>query len=67
MDANLWFPEPGERANPEAVAICRGCPVKDDCLDESLYPLEIGVWGGLGERQRRRLRARRSRERSPRP
>lgn len=61
-DTNLWFPEPGERANPEAVAICRGCEVKDECLDYSLSPLQAGVWGGLGERQRKRLRAARGRE-----
>ena len=58
----LWYPEPGERADPLAIAICRGCPVGGECLAASLYPLEQGVWGGFGERQRRRLRTRKRRD-----
>ncbi len=51
-----WFPEPGERVGAKASEICGGCPVSDVCLESSLWPLEQGVWGGKGERQRRRAR-----------
>jgi len=51
-----WFPEVGERISPQAEATCRACIVKTDCLNASLYPLEHGIWGGKGERARRRYR-----------
>lgn len=38
-----------------AKGICRGCPVRLDCLAAGLHE-QHGVWGGLSERQRRRLR-----------
>ena len=58
---DLWYPEIGERADPVAIEICRRCPVAAECLESSFYPLEQGVWGGFGERQRRRLRTRKRR------
>jgi len=51
-----WFPEVGERISPQAAEICGGCKVKKECLTFSLWPLEQGIWGGKGERQRRRYR-----------
>ena len=46
-----------------AVQICEKCPVRAACLEFALANhIEHGVWGGVSERQRRRiLRARRSR------
>jgi WhiB family redox-sensing transcriptional regulator len=39
-----------------AKSICKGCPVKRECLEYALVNRERdGVWGGLGERERRRL------------
>ena len=36
--------------------ICNGCPVKMECLADSLdNRIEFGVWGGMTERQRRAL------------
>ena len=43
----------------EALAICEGCPVRSDCLHEALLVGEagqFGIWGGVSERQRRRIR-----------
>lgn len=61
MDPRFWFPERGEITS-EAKRICSECPVQPDCLDESLRNGERhGVWGGLSERQRRRIH-RRSRQ-----
>ncbi len=46
-----------------ALAVCAGCPVRDDCLDFALDNSEIyGVWGGTSENLRTRLRARLRRE-----
>lgn len=43
-----------------AQSVCRGCPVRVDCLGSGLYE-PTGVWGGLDRRERTalvRLRAR---------
>ena len=53
----LWFPDWGEAVPVEALELCRGCPVRWECLDASMWPrLEQGIWGGLGESARRRVR-----------
>ncbi|MBU3751599.1 MAG: WhiB family transcriptional regulator, partial [Mycobacterium sp.] len=37
--------------------ICLGCEVRDACLDYALANDErFGIWGGLSERERRRLK-----------
>jgi WhiB family transcriptional regulator, redox-sensing transcriptional regulator len=39
-----------------AKRVCRGCPVRYECLAEALDSrIEAGVWGGLTERERRAL------------
>jgi WhiB family redox-sensing transcriptional regulator len=39
-----------------AKAVCRECPVRDECLAYALDHREHdGVWGGLSARERRRL------------
>lgn len=36
--------------------ICRGCPIKYSCLADALdNKIEVGVWGGMTERERRAL------------
>ncbi|WP_082974695.1 WhiB family transcriptional regulator [Mycobacterium sp. 1245805.9] len=43
-------------AQREAAAVCRRCPVMQECLAEALDSrVEFGVWGGMTERQRRAL------------
>ena len=52
-----FFP-PGDdkRAEAAAKAVCRTCPVIRPCLRYALdTPERYGVWGGLGEGDRRRL------------
>jgi WhiB family redox-sensing transcriptional regulator len=40
----------------EAKAVCSSCPVRQACLEYSLAAREReGVWGGLTERERRRI------------
>lgn len=58
-DPELFHPATGQSAVP-AKRICLGCPVRAQCLDAALARNERhGVWGGLSERERRRLRHRR--------
>lgn len=48
------------KAQHDAKAICKGCPVVAQCLAEALdNRTEFGVWGGMTERERRALLRRR--------
>lgn len=58
LDTDLFFPERGGSTR-EAKEVCRGCVVREDCLQYALRNGEkFGIWGGLSERKRRRLRRR---------
>lgn len=38
----------------DAIKTCERCDVRQECLDYAISEgIEIGVWGGLTERQRR--------------
>lgn len=53
-----WFyPERGD-STAEAKAMCGICPVMQQCREWGLKHERIGIWGGLSERERRRLRRR---------
>jgi len=55
-DPELFYPEKGGSTR-EAKKICAGCPVTAACLQYALDMDErYGVYGGLSERERRRLR-----------
>ena len=55
-DADLFFPERGASTR-KAKAICGACEVKGECLDYAIEMGEkFGIWGGLSERERRRVR-----------
>jgi WhiB family redox-sensing transcriptional regulator len=57
-DPEAFFPEKGGSTR-EAKKICTGCEVRSECLDFALANDErFGIWGGLSERERRRLRRR---------
>lgn len=59
-DPALFYPERGAPLG-EARAVCRGCTVREECLEYALINGEKhGVFGGLSERERRRLRRARS-------
>ncbi len=50
-----------KRADPrrEAKKVCLTCEVRDDCLEYALMNDErFGIWGGLSERERRKLKKR---------
>ena len=55
VDPEIFYP-PEEDDALEAKEICAGCPVREVCLDHALTRREkIGVWGGMTERERRRM------------
>lgn len=55
-DPEAFFPEKGGSTR-EAKRICQGCEVKGECLEYALHNDErFGIWGGLSERERRRLK-----------
>lgn len=56
IEPELWFPEKGGSAK-SAKEICMRCPVRQPCLEEGLRaPDNFGIFGGLSERDRRKLR-----------
>jgi WhiB family redox-sensing transcriptional regulator len=56
VDPELFFPERGA-SNREAKEVCRGCVVREDCLEFAIANSEkFGIWGGMSERERRRVR-----------
>lgn len=57
-DPEAFFPEKGGSTR-DAKKICAQCEVKAECLEYALANDErFGIWGGLSERERRRLRRR---------
>jgi len=59
VDPEIFFPEKGERT-AHVKQICKACIVRVECLEYSLQNNErFGVWGGLTEHDRRRVRAKR--------
>lgn len=56
VDPDLFFPERGASTR-EAKEVCKGCVVRDECLEFALANSEkFGIWGGMSERERRRVR-----------
>ncbi len=57
-DPEAFFPEKGGSTR-DAKKICETCEVKTQCLEYALMNDErFGIWGGLSERERRKLRRR---------
>ncbi len=64
VDPDLFFPERGASTR-EAKDVCRACVVRADCLEFALQNGEkFGIWGGMSERERRRIRRQRALERA---
>ncbi|MFA5566549.1 MAG: WhiB family transcriptional regulator [Acidimicrobiia bacterium] len=60
VDPDLFFPERGASTR-EAKEVCRGCVVRFECLEYALVNAEkFGIWGGMSERERRRIRRERA-------
>lgn len=60
MDPELFFPARGESTKP-IKAICRRCDVQVECTAYALNNGEHhGIWGGLSEKDRRRIRSKKA-------
>ena len=57
-DPEAFFPEKGG-LTLEAKKVCVSCEVRGECLEYALEKDErFGIWGGLSERERRKLKRR---------
>lgn len=57
-DPEAFFPEKGGSTR-EAKKVCHSCEVRSECLEYALANDErFGIWGGLSERERRKLKKR---------
>ncbi|WP_435298368.1 WhiB family transcriptional regulator [Timonella sp. A28] len=57
-DPEAFFPEKGGSTR-EAKKVCVACDVRAECLEYALANDErFGIWGGLSERERRKLKRR---------
>jgi len=57
-DPEAFFPEKGGSTR-EAKKVCAACEVRAECLEYALANDErFGIWGGLSERERRKLKRR---------
>ncbi|MFG3550512.1 WhiB family transcriptional regulator [Streptomyces sp. NPDC047725] len=62
-DPDLFFPigatGPALLQTEQAKAVCRRCPVREQCLQWALDTGQsLGVWGGTSENERRALKRR---------
>ncbi|MDM4722779.1 WhiB family transcriptional regulator [Micromonospora sp. WMMA1363] len=60
-DPEAFYPDKG--GSPDvAKRVCRRCEVRTECLEYALDNDErYGIWGGLSERERRKLKRRTTR------
>ncbi|MGW1976505.1 WhiB family transcriptional regulator [Streptomyces sp. NPDC001889] len=68
-EPDLFFPigttGPAVLQVEEAKAVCNRCPVRDRCRDWAFESgQDHGVWGGLGEEERRAMKRREARKRA---
>lgn len=55
-DPESFFPEKGGSTR-DGKRICESCEVRPECLEYALdHDERFGIWGGLSERERRRLK-----------
>ena len=54
-DPELFFPA-SPRQTAAAKRICGSCPVRDACLGWALDNAREGIWGGMTEDERNKLR-----------
>jgi WhiB family redox-sensing transcriptional regulator len=58
-DPEIFYPEKGG-STFEAKKVCKACDVREECLQDALARDDrYGIYGGLSERQRRKLSSRR--------
>jgi len=56
VDQEIFFPEKGG-STKQAKQVCTGCDVRLECLRYALdHDERYGIWGGLSERERRKVK-----------
>lgn len=57
-DPDIFFEIYSETNRVAAHALCKKCPVKEECLDYAMaFNIKYGVWGDTGPAERRELNA----------
>ncbi len=61
-DPNLFFPAGTTGVAVEEIeaakALCQTCPVREQCLEFAMVAnQEAGIWGGMSEEERRKMRS----------
>jgi WhiB family redox-sensing transcriptional regulator len=58
VGGDFWFPEKASDSVDIAVAksICKGCPHRTECAEWGIRNEHFGIWGGLSERERSKIR-----------
>lgn len=68
LDSAIFFPDRTAYRNNDvagAKAVCRRCPVREECLEAAMDGREkIGIWGGLTPLERANLHRRKRRTRT---
>ena len=63
LDPEIFYPTSDDAADT-AKSVCNACAVRTPCLEYALsHGEKFGIWGGLSERERRRVRRQRALER----
>lgn len=65
LDSEAFFPVDAGYAPQYIERICERCPVSTECLAWGMRYDEEGVWGGMTQKQRRRLLKVKERRRCP--
>lgn len=54
-----WYADPhvNRHQTAKAIQICNDCPVKAECLAYAHANNEHGIWGGVSDEERRRMRS----------
>lgn len=56
LDPSVMFVEAGHTIDPAIIELCRGCPVRRECLIHAYTrPVRSGYLAGLSPSQRRRM------------
>lgn len=55
VDPAIFFPADGVHTD-DARKVCMSCEVRQECLDWALENNPRGVWGGMGEHERKRYK-----------
>lgn len=60
VDPEMFFPDEG-RSNKAARKICGKCEIEEQCREWAVaHPRLDGIWGGTTERERQKIRMRKT-------